>query len=198
VYRAEQLAAWMAIIVVLPLAALLALAIYVLSRRSPLVRHSRVGKDGAPLSVLKFRTMWDGTETPADFFTVEDISANSMAGTKNGADARVTSHFAALCRKYSLDEIPQLYHVARGQMSLVGPRPLTARELSFWYGSSASEVLTLRPGLTGLWQVSGRNRLTYAQRKRLDVFLVKKASASFYFYILLRTLPRVLLGDDAY
>jgi lipopolysaccharide/colanic/teichoic acid biosynthesis glycosyltransferase len=141
--------------------------------------------------------MWDGKESATSFFEIEDISGNAP-GVKNGPDSRVRSRFAAFCRRHSLDELPQLYHVARGEMSLVGPRPLTAEELRDWYGPAAATILSLRPGLSGLWQITGRNRLTYPQRKRLDVFLARRATAGLYVLILLRTIPRVLCGDDAY
>ena len=108
------------------------------------------------------------------------------------------SRFAAFCRRYSLDELPQLYHVARGEMSLVGPRPITLLELNEYYGASAAEVISLRPGLTGLWQVKGRNRLSYARRKRLDLFFVRNGSAGLYFQILLRSVSGVLSGRGAY
>jgi lipopolysaccharide/colanic/teichoic acid biosynthesis glycosyltransferase len=116
---------------------------------------------------------------------------------KSEDDPRVTSRFASWCRRYSLDELPQLYHIARGEMSFVGPRPITAAELASHYGDDAPEVLSVRPGLTGLWQSLGRNRLTYATRRRLDVWFVRHASPGLYFRILARTIPRVLQGDNA-
>jgi lipopolysaccharide/colanic/teichoic acid biosynthesis glycosyltransferase len=201
VYRAEQIFAVLAIIALIPLILAIAMTIFILSRRSPLVRHSRIGQNGAPLPLLKFRTMWNPLEAPPRLFNalfeIEDISRNAL-GVKNGTDARVSSRFATLCRRHSLDEIPQLYHVARGEMSLVGPRPLTAAELAAWYGPAAATVLHLRPGLTGLWQIKGRNRLTYPQRRRLDIFLARRASAGLYFLILLRTIPKVLQGTGAW
>jgi exopolysaccharide production protein ExoY len=197
VYRAEQLFAVLAIVLLVPFAALIAITIFALSRRGPLVRHSRVGRHGASLPLLKFRTMWDVNEPPSAFFAIEDISGNAP-GVKDGTDSRVRSRFAAFCRRHSVDELPQLYHVARGEMSLVGPRPLTAEELRDWYGPAAATILSLRPGLSGLWQITGRNRLTYPQRRRLDVFLAQRATAGLYFLILVRTVPRVLCGDDAY
>ena len=148
--------------------------------------------------MLKFRTMWNGTTSRSPFFSIEDVSGGAVPGCKGVYDSRVNNGFAAFCRRYSLDELPQLYHVARGEMSLVGPRPLTAGELRTWYGASANEVLVLRPGLTGLWQVTGRNRLTYAQRRRLDVFLARRASAGLYFRILLRSMPKVVAGAGAF
>ena len=197
-YRVEQILAAIAIVVWLPLAAVIAIVVFIQSRQGPLVRHSRVGYRGSPLGVLKFRTMWDGTESPSNFFSIEDIKSAPVPLVKAGIDSRDNSRFAAFCRRHSLDEIPQLYHVARGEMSLVGPRPLTAAELKKWYGASADTVLALRPGLTGLWQVKGRNRLTYPQRRRLDMFLARRASAGLYFLILILTVPRVLFGADAW
>lgn len=198
VYRVEQAAAALAIVLLAPLALVLATTIFLLSRRSPLVRHWRVGQYGAPLGMLKFRTMWSRDDPPAPFSFIEDVVSGSSLAVKHQRDARVSSRFAALCRRYSLDEIPQLLHVWRGEMSLVGPRPLTSAELRAWYGPRTPVVLSVRPGLTGLWQVMGRNRLTYPQRRRLDVFLSRRASASLYFSILVRTIPRLLQGDDAW
>ncbi len=117
---------------------------------------------------------------------------------KTVGDPRVTSRFAAWCRRHSLDELPQLFNVARGEMSFVGPRPITRAELERYYGKSAEEVLSLRPGLVGLWQVMGRNRLSYRQRRRLDVFLVRRISVRLYARILLRTVPLILVGEGAY
>ena len=147
--------------------------------------------------MLKFRTMWESRQACSPFFAIESVSG-IVPDSKGGGDSRVTSRFAAFCRRYSLDELPQLYHVARGEMSLVGPRPLTMIELMTYYGPSAWEVLGIRPGLTGLWQVHGRNRLTYAQRRRLDLLLVRRASAGLYLWILSRSISKVLGGADAY
>ncbi len=198
IYRAEQLVAAAAILLLIPVGALIAITIFALSRRGPLVRHARVGWRGIPLGVLKFRTMWGRNESPSQFFSIEEIAGSAVLLNKSADDSRVTSRFAAFCRRHSLDELPQLWHVARGEMSLVGPRPLTAPELQRWYGPSASTVLALRPGLTGLWQVRGRSSLTYPQRKRLDIFLARHASTGLYLRIIVNTIPRVLFGDDAY
>ena len=117
---------------------------------------------------------------------------------KGKNDARITSSWARLCRKYSLDELPQLAQVVFGQMSLVGPRPITRKELEKYYGADASEVMRLRPGVSGLWQVRGRNALSYHRRKRLDLFLVRHYGAALYFRILCATIPNVLAGKNAW
>ncbi len=111
---------------------------------------------------------------------------------------RVACRFARWCRRYSIDELPQLLHVLRGEMSLVGPRPITQGELARYYGNDAAEVLELRPGITGLWQSTGRNRLTYRQRRRLDLSLVRRYSLRLYLIILWRTIPRALSGKGAW
>ena len=170
----------------------------VLSRKSPLVAHRRVGFNGATLWVLKLRTMWPGEGSAEEPGAVEYLTETDVPVVKAGADPRVTSRFAALLRKYSIDELPQLIHIARGEMSFVGPRPLTRGELANHYGLSAAEVLQVKPGLTGLWQIRGRNRLTYKQRRRLDVFFVRHLSLPLYLRVLLRTPGRVMSGADAW
>jgi exopolysaccharide production protein ExoY len=183
-----------------PMLLAVASAIYLLSRRTPLIAHRRVGQYGRPFWVLKFRTMWNrGTEaaqTRLGF--VERIEAQFVPELKQERDRRITSPFAAFCRKSSIDELPQLWHVLRGEMALVGPRPLMAGELAAYYKSASAEVLQMRPGITGLWQIRGRSRLTYRQRKRLDLFMVRNWSLSLHAAILKATIPRVILGRDAW
>jgi lipopolysaccharide/colanic/teichoic acid biosynthesis glycosyltransferase len=174
----------------------IALAVAILSRRSPLVSHKRVGWRGAPLPMLKFRTMWKAGEPSCGPLVIEDVS-DSVPTSKDAGDPRVTSRFAAFCRRFSLDELPQLYHVARGEMSFVGPRPITLAELETYYGDCADEVVSLRPGLTGLWQIGGRSHLSYEERTQLDLMLVRKFSPDVYFSILLRSIPKVLTGSGA-
>jgi lipopolysaccharide/colanic/teichoic acid biosynthesis glycosyltransferase len=158
-----------------------------LCRKWPIVKHARIGQFGEPFGMMKLRTMWGG---PA----VDE----SLEGIKPADDPRVTSRFARLCRRYSVDELPQLLHVISGKMSFVGPRPLTQRELDRYYGGSAGEVLRALPGLTGLWQVKGRSRLSYRQRRRLDLFLVRHSTIGLRAVILWRTVPQVLAGRDSW
>jgi exopolysaccharide production protein ExoY len=193
----ERVAASIALVVLAPVAMVIAITIAALSRRNPLIRHKRVGWRGQPLPMLKFRTMWTTETDGSGRFAIEEVSG-PVPASKQFCDSRVRSRFAAFCRRHSLDEIPQLYHVVRGEMSFVGPRPITIEELREHYGAAASEVLSVRPGLTGLWQVRGRNSLSYARRRRLDLLLVRRASPVLYFRILLRSIPGVLNGRDAY
>jgi lipopolysaccharide/colanic/teichoic acid biosynthesis glycosyltransferase len=196
-YKVEPLIALLAAILLTPIGAVLAVLIVLLSRQPPLIRHRRVGWRGNELHLLKFRTMWSGGGRAARFSVIEDLPDVHPA-VKCKQDARITSSFAAWCRRYSLDELPQLVHIIRGEMSFVGPRPITRTELDAYYGRYKAEVLSLRPGLTGLWQVMGRNTLTYSQRRRLDVLLVRRVSPRLFVAILLRTVPCVLRGYGAY
>jgi lipopolysaccharide/colanic/teichoic acid biosynthesis glycosyltransferase len=201
VEAAERVCAAVLLILFLPALALLAGLIYALSRRPPLVAHQRVGQSGKPIWVLKLRTMWEsGACGPCTSGLVEQLRPESACppGPKEQLDPRVTSRVAAFCRKFSIDELPQLWHVACGDMALMGPRPLTSMELQLHYGASAVELLAVKPGLTGLWQTTGRSRLSYPQRRRLDLFLVRNWSASLYLRILFRTIPAVLTGRDAW
>jgi exopolysaccharide production protein ExoY len=180
-----------------PVLLLIGLILTALSRRSPLIAHLRVGRNGEPLWVLKFRTMWEGVVPAGRWALLEYIEDEDGPGRKAAEDVRVRSAFARALRRLSLDELPQLLHVLSGRMALVGPRPLTRTELDIHYGSRASEVLRVKPGLTGLWQVMGRNRLTYSQRRRLDLFYVRRRSPRLYLMILARTVPQVLRARDA-
>jgi exopolysaccharide production protein ExoY len=196
IYETERIAAALAILFLMPLLMVIALVIAVLSRRGPLVCHTRVGWCGEPLAMLKFRTMWTAGVPSQERWGIEDVSGY-VPPVKQSEDVRITSSFAAFCRRYSLDELPQLIHVVRGEMSLVGPRPITLAEIDQYYSDCAGEVLAMRPGLTGLWQISGRSQLTYAERKRLDLLLVRDASPRLYFSILIRSVPKILGGNGA-
>lgn len=184
----------------LPVLITVAVAVVVLSRRPPLVAHQRVGHGGRPIWVLKLRTMWSNSSTSGLWPLVEYIRASDADCflPKKVKDPRVTNRFAALCRRLSIDELPQFWHVIRGEMALIGPRPLTRYELNTYYGSAATTILKKKPGLSGLWQVSGRSRLSYAQRRRLDLFMIRKWSVPLYCRILLKTIPRVIAGKDAW
>ena len=175
----ERISAIFLLVLALPLISALAVMVLLVSRRAPFVTHGRVGYRGNPLRMLKLRTMWGGPELSSRKFSlVEHLPERPVPLYKLKTDPRITSRFAAWCRKYSLDELPQLAHVVAGTMSLVGPRPLTPVELDEHYGALAAEVLSVRPGMTGPWQVLGRNRLTYAQRRRLRSVLREAGIAS--------------------
>ena len=197
----EQACSGVLLLLLLPFLIFITLVTAILSRRTPLIAHKRVGQSGRPIWVLKFRTMWgQSSPTSSSLTLIERLSSDCSVSTKAKPrnDPRVSSRFAALCRRYSIDELPQLWHVFRGEMSLVGPRPLTTAEIETYYRSAQYELLTMKPGISGLWQISGRSRLSYVQRRRLDLFLVRKWSLGLYVRILVATVPTVLAGKDAW
>jgi len=194
----ERIVAAALLLLILPILVLSATVIVAISRRSPFVAHQRVGHAGRLIWILKLRTMWKDDSGSKSIFVHRLSAAEAPLLAPHQKDLRVTSRFAAFCRRYSVDELPQLWHVVLGDMALVGPRPLTQQELDAYYGPDAALVVAAKPGLSGLWQISGRSRLDYKQRRHLDLFLVQHWSISLYIRILLSTLPRVVTGKDAW
>jgi exopolysaccharide production protein ExoY len=193
----ERLGAIALLLLGLPLLVVCAVVLWLRSGRPPLIAHRRVGWRGAPLRMLKLRTMWDGEPRRGSGW-IEQIDDDRGPELKSAEDSRVSCRFARFCRRHSIDELPQLWHVISGEMSLVGPRPITERELRRYYGAHAAEILQVKPGLAGLWQINGRNRLTYAERCRMDLRLVRERSFALYCAILWRTLPEVFSGENSW
>ena len=173
----------------LPLALLIVLGIRLDSPGRTLFRAKRIGRQGRPFTMYKFRTMHRGAEERLE----ELAHLNLAAGmTKIPHDPRVT-RMGKWLRRFSLDELPQIYNVIAGDMSLVGPRPHDAHELP--KGDLEHEPrLSMRPGLTGLWQVSARSDPNLASRVRYDLLYVKRWSLLLDLKILLKTVPIVALG----
>ncbi|MBQ9528253.1 MAG: sugar transferase [Fretibacterium sp.] len=162
--------------------------------------HKRVGKDLKPFRVLKFRTMVPNAEARlAEMLKDEKLRAEFEVAFKFKNDPRITKigHFL---RRTSLDELPQLINVLKGEMSLVGPRPIVEREVELYYGqSTAQQIFRVKPGITGFWQVSGRNDvLDYQQRIDLDLYYIRNWSPWLDFIIILRTVQVLLTGKGAY
>lgn len=163
-----------------------------------LFRHKRVGFKGKYFGCLKFRTMvTDAPERLRQLLESDPIAASEWAThRKLRYDPRVTI-IGDILRKSSLDELPQLFNVLRGDMSIVGPRPVTEEEL-VRYSNSVGAYLACRPGITGLWQVSGRSTTTYNKRVACDTFYARNWSMALDAKILIVTLPSLLLSDSAY
>lgn len=195
---AERCFAAILLLFCFPIFGVAAIAILVLSKQSPLVAHRRVGLGGRDLWVYKLRTMWQPNGKRTELQFLEYLPITPVPVIKKRPDARVTSRLAKFCRKYSIDEIPQLWQVVKGDMALVGPRPITRLELLEYYGDFAATVIQMRPGLVGLWQVRGRNRLSYKQRRKFDEFLIRRWSFPLYAHIVVASIRCVLAGDDAY
>lgn len=164
-----------------------------------LYRHRRVGRDGVPFDCLKFRSMVpDADRRLADLLERDPAARAEWEATRKlRRDPRVTP-IGRLLRASSLDELPQLVNVLKGEMSLVGPRPVQQAELTAFYGAAAAYYRAVRPGLTGPWQISGRNDISYADRVALDVRYVTEASLLDDIRILLRTPLAVLRRRGAY
>lgn len=195
----ERFAAAALLILALPVLIAAAATVMILSRRSPFIAHRRVGHGGRDIWVLKLRTMWSSSGYKRCFLPfIEPVAAEPRDDVKSESDPRITSRFAAFCRKHSIDEYPQLWQVVRGEMRLVGPRPLTSDEIETYYSESVAEFLSVKPGLTGLWQVRGRSRLKHTQRTRLDLFMIRHWSMPLYLMILAATIPSVATGKDAW
>ncbi len=154
--------------------------------------HTRIGRDGRLFRCLKFRSMVTDSASVLKHVlqTDPEAAAEWQATQKLRRDPRIT-RIGRLLRASSLDEIPQLFNVLRLEMSLVGPRPIVAEEVAR-YGSDIDLYYTARPGLTGLWQISGRSETSYAQRVRLDSHYVTNWSIWQDFSIIARTIPAVL------
>jgi exopolysaccharide production protein ExoY len=196
---AERAAGLLLLAAAAPLVSLAGLTLAAFSRRSPFVAHLRVGQNRAPFWMLKLRTMWSaGPVLPGERGWIERIVAEPDEDGKDPCDARVSNRFAAFCRRHSVDELPQLWHVFRGAMSLVGPRPLTRGEVDRYYGAHAGELLSRKPGLTGLWQVSGRSSVRFPERTALDLKLVRTLTPAVYVKLLFRTIPALIHGRGAW
>lgn len=157
-------------------------------------RRRVVGQGGVPFDAFKFRSMvTNGDEILHQYPDLKIIWEREQ---KLKTDPRITRSGAWL-RKYSLDELPQLFNVLRGEMSLVGPRMITQGEL-IRYGEFRDELLTVKPGLTGVWQISGRSDVTGFERAQMDIAQVRTQSFMRDIKLLLLTVPAVLKGRGAY
>ena len=177
-----------------PILLLAALTVLVTSGRPVFFGHHRVGRHGIPFRCWKLRTMSVGAELV--LVTNPRLHARYMA---NGfklplsSDPRVTPVGAMLRRSY-IDELPQLFNVLNGSMSMVGPRPIVAQEVAE-YGAAAGELLSARPGIFGAWAAEGRSRPAYPRRTELELEYVRRRSLVLDLMILMRSVPVVLLGQ---
>jgi lipopolysaccharide/colanic/teichoic acid biosynthesis glycosyltransferase len=169
-----------------------------LSGGSPLFKHRRVGRGGVFFDCFKFRTMVTDADRVLQNLLDSDrqIKEEWLRDHKLRDDPRIT-RFGRFLRRTSLDELPQLWNVLRGDMSLVGPRPVVPDELRR-YGRKVATFLSARPGITGLWQISGRNNTDYRRRVALDVCYVRSRSVILDVYILVKTLRVVFTTSGAY
>jgi undecaprenyl-phosphate galactose phosphotransferase len=182
---------------IVPVSLLIILLIKLDSRGPAVIKVKRLGRNHGTFYKYKFRTMLPDAERILQELLASDpeIRKEYEATYKIRNDPRIT-RFGRLLRKTSLDELAQVWNVVLGEMSWVGPRDILATELAM-YGEHGEKFVTVQPGITGLWQVSGRSRLPYSERVRLDVYYVDHLSLWMDLKILLKTFPVVLFGDGA-
>jgi exopolysaccharide production protein ExoY len=186
------------IVLLAPLLIICFVAIAVTSPGLALFRHRRVGFKGKYFDCLKFRTMvTDAPERLRQLLESDPMAAAEWAANRKlRYDPRVTA-IGAILRQSSLDELPQLFNVLKGDMSIIGPRPVTDEEL-VRYSGAINAYLACRPGITGLWQVSGRSTTTYNKRIACDTFYARNWSMTLDAKILIVTIPTLLLSDSGY
>ncbi|HEV8564944.1 MAG TPA: sugar transferase [Actinomycetota bacterium] len=193
--RAFDLAvAGFGLLILSPLFVGVALAVRVTSTGPVLYRQRRVGLRGRPFTMLKFRTMVTGSDAMIEELRIEHGVADLMF--KLPDDPRVTP-VGRFLRRFSLDELPQLLNVVRGEMTLVGPRPPLPEEVAN-YEDWQFDRMEVRPGITGLWQVSGRSELSFDECVRLDLFYIENWSLAYDLYIIAKTLPVLVSRRGAY
>lgn len=156
--------------------------------------HNRIGKNGKPLPLLKFRSMHMNADKMIESFSPEQ-KAEWEANFKLEKDPRITK-VGNFLRKSSLDELPQLVNILKGELSLVGPRPVVEKELEK-YGENKDKFLSVPPGLTGYWQAYARSNCTYEQRVEMELYYVDHASFWWDIKIIFATFGAVLRGDGA-
>lgn len=193
----DILTAALGLVVTFPIMLAIALLVATTSPGSPLFRQRRVGRDGRLFTIWKFRTMYSDAEQRLE----EDLAlhtAHRENGFKfpPGEDPRVTPVGHRL-RTTSLDELPQLLNVLLGHMSLVGPRPVTSRELAH-YEDNVAAYLAVRPGITGAWQIRGRSNIAFPERGEIDAEYVRRWTLRGDIRILLGTVPAVLRKTGAH
>lgn len=194
----DVLVALVAIVLFLPVMLLIALLIKGFGSGPAIFRQRRIGRNGVAFPCLKFRTMVVDSEAVLMSLleTSEEARREWERDQKLRRDPRVTP-IGEFLRKTSLDELPQLFNVLAGHMSIVGPRPIVESEI-VRYGSRFRDYCSVRPGLTGLWQVNGRNDVSYGYRVRLDSLYAQRQSLSLNIAICAKTVPAVLASRGSY
>ncbi|MDE2570872.1 MAG: sugar transferase [Sphingomonadales bacterium] len=186
------------IVLLAPVLLAIALLVVMTSPGNPIFAHKRVGQGGKTFPCLKFRSMHvDAEQRLKDLLaSAPELREEWRRCHKLTNDPRV-SRIGNLLRVTSFDELPQLFNVLAGQMTLVGPRPIVADELKH-YGRFAGHYMTVKPGLTGLWQITGRSSVTYRRRVAADVLYIRSRSYLLDFRILVKTVPAILFRRGAW
>lgn len=193
----DKLFSSLALLATLPLMIIIAIILFATNGGPIFFSHSRMGKDGKAFNCLKFRTMAADSQTQLQNILTFDPIAREEWRThhKFTRDPRVTA-FGRFLRRTSLDELPQFWNVLRGDMSIVGPRPISADETRA-YGEHFVTYITVRPGITGVWQTSGRSNTSFSQRVVMDVDYIKNWSLRRDINLTWQTLGVIVVADGA-
>ncbi|WP_066890527.1 sugar transferase [Clostridium nigeriense] len=183
-----------AIIVLSPIFIIVALVVRFDSKGKVIFGHERIGKNMRKFKIYKFRTMYENSQEIFNNFT-EEQKKEYYINFKLDNDPRITK-VGGFLRKTSLDELPQLFNILKGDMSIVGPRPIVEKEISK-YGKYAEVVFSVLPGLTGYWQANGRSDTTYDERVQMDIHYINNRSLLMDFKIILKTFISVIKKDGA-
>lgn len=187
-----------ALVLLFPLFSLIALAIRLSSQGNVIYTQARLGKEGRVFKCYKFRTMHpDADATLAEILQKDPAKRLEWEQNQKLRDDPRIFFLGHLLRKTSLDELPQFWNVLRGDLSIVGPRPYMVTQKES-IGQMATTILAVRPGITGLWQTSGRSSTTFHQRIILDARYVESTSFSLDLLLILKTIPHVLFAKNAY
>ena len=182
-----------------PIFLILALAVKITSKGKVIYGHERIGRGGKKFLCYKFRTMYTDADKRLSRLLISfpKLRREWETNYKLKKDPRVTV-VGRFLRRTSLDELPQFWNILKGDMSVVGPRPITSQELDEQVKGEAPHFLRIRPGLTGPWQVAGRSNLTYAERIEIDLEYIDHHSLMWDLVIILKTIPAVCLARGAY
>lgn len=198
-YRATKrvmnfVCSFVGLIVLSPVFLIISLLIKASSKGPVFFLHERIGLNGKKFKLIKFRTMVDNAEELINNFTPEQMK-EWKENYKLKHDPRTTK-IGEFLRRTSLDELPQLINIIKGDMSIVGPRPIIEDELK-WYGDNKDKLLSVKPGLTGWWAVNGRSNVSYPERCDLELYYVDHISFCLDIKIIFRTLGAIIKKDGA-
>ena len=182
------------IIVLAPFFLLIGIAIKIDSKGSTFFIHKRIGKNGKIINIYKFRTMYEDSEDMIQKFSKEQIE-EYKENYKLKQDPRVTK-IGKFLRKTSLDELPQILNILKGELSIVGPRPVVSNELEK-YGPNKEKFLSIKPGLTGYWQVNGRSLTTYEERIKMELYYIENRGMWLDIKVFLKTIFSVIKKEGA-
>jgi undecaprenyl-phosphate galactose phosphotransferase len=177
----------------------IAVVIWLSSPGPVIFKHQRIGKGGRPFYCYKFRTMYQDAQARLDdlLASCPQIKCEWESSFKLKNDPRVTP-IGRFLRKSSLDELPQFWNVLKGDMSVVGPRPMVQEEIDRFVGDRAEKLLSVRPGITGLWQVSGRNDISYDERLELENQYIDRLSLALDLKLIGKTFKVIFAPRGAY